>query len=110
MSENVQDISVSIGIAVLGSLAIAIYRRTMLGHLPDTLGDAARVSASDSLWAASAIAPDLPTRLIEEAKNALISGFNGAAVVSADSMLVLAVLAAFALRRNGTLGPTGERV
>lgn len=77
MSETVQDIGVSIGIAVLGSLAIAIYRRTVLDHLPDTLGEDARVAVSDSLWAASAIAPELPTGLIENAQIAFTAGFNG---------------------------------
>ncbi|MEM6354143.1 MAG: MFS transporter [Pseudomonadota bacterium] len=98
MSETVQDIGVSIGIAILGSLATAIYRRTMLDHLPDTLGDSARVAVSDSLWAASAIVPDLPPALIEEAAAAFTLGFNGAAVASATSMLVLTILAAAALR------------
>ena len=106
MSETVQDIGVSIGIAILGSLATAIYRRTMLDQLPDTLGDNARVAVSDSLWSASAIVPELPTVLIERAQAAFILGFNGAAFASAISMLVIAILAAAALRHVKPLVPS----
>ena len=104
MSETVQDLGVSLGIAVLGSLATAVYRRTMLDRLPDNLAKGAREAVSDSLWAASAIAPELPAGLIEEAQIAFIAGFNGAAVFSALSVTVLVVLAAVALRHVGTIG------
>ena len=104
MSETVQDLGVSLGIAVLGSLATAVYRRTMLDRLPDNLAKGAREAVSDSLWAASAIAPELPAGLIEEARIAFIAGFNGAAVFSALSVTVLVVLAAVALRHVGTIG------
>ena len=106
MSETVQDIGVSIGIAILGSLATAIYRHTMLDQLPDTLGENARVAVSDSLWAASAIVPELPTVLFERAQAAFILGFNGAAFASAISMLVIAILAAAALRHVKPLVPS----
>lgn len=108
MSETVQDIGVSLGIAILGSLATAIYRRTMLDHLPNTLSEDARVAVSDSLWAAAPLVPELPTGLIEEAQAAFTTGFNGAAVVSAISMMVLAILAAVALRHVGVLGQSDE--
>lgn len=49
MSETVQDIGVSIGIAVLGSLATAVYRRAMLDHMPDSLAENTREAVSDSL-------------------------------------------------------------
>ncbi|MEJ6394403.1 MFS transporter [Gymnodinialimonas sp. 2305UL16-5] len=106
MSETVQDIGVSIGIAILGSLATAIYRRTMHDHIPDTLGDTMRVAVSDSLWTASAMAPDLPTELIDQAQAAFTLGFNGAALASAISILVIAILAAVALRHGKPLGPS----
>lgn len=108
MSETVQDLGVSLGIAILGSLVTAIYRNTMLDRIPDTLGEEARVAVSDSLWAASTIAADLPTGLIEEAQNAFISGFNGAAIFSAVSVTILAVLAAVMLRHVEPLGPSDD--
>ena len=106
MSETVQDLGVSLGIAILGSLATAIYRRMMLDGLPENLTADARDAVSDSLWAASAIASDLPAGLIEEAQIAFVAGFHGAAVFSAISVTVLVVLAAVALRHVGTIGPS----
>ncbi len=110
MSETVQDVGISIGIAVLGSLATAVYRRAMLYHMPDNLADDKREAVSDSLWTASAIASDLPTRLIEEAQIAFTAGLNGSAIVSAISMTLLAILAAVTLRHVGALGQSGERL
>ncbi len=52
MSETVQDLGVSLGIAILGSLATAIYRQTMHDHIPAGLGPDVRGAVSDSLWGA----------------------------------------------------------
>ena len=109
MSETVQDLGVSLGIAILGSLATAIYRRTMLDHLPENLGEDARDAVSDSLWAASATASELPAGLIEQARTAFIAGFNGAATFSAISVAVLVILAATALRQVRTIGHGDEQ-
>ena len=109
MSETVQDLGVSLGIAILGSLATAIYRRTMLDRLPENLGEDARDAVSDSLWAASATASELPAGLIEQARTAFIAGFNGAAVFSAISVAVLVILAATALRQVRTIGHGDEQ-
>jgi MFS transporter, DHA2 family, multidrug resistance protein len=104
LSETVQDLGVSLGIAILGSLATAAYRHTMLGRMPTDLAGAAREAVSDSLWAASAIAPALPVGLIGEAQTAFIRGFNAAALFSAAGVTVLAILAAVALRHVRQLG------
>ena len=61
---------------------------------------------SDSLWAVSTIAVDLPAGLIEDAQNAFISGFNGAAIFSAISVTILGILAAVMLRHIEPLGPS----
>ena len=108
MSETVQDLGVSLGIAVLGSLATAIYRRTMLDRMPDNLAHDVREAVSDSLWATSAMAAELPAGLIEEAQIAFIAGFTGAAVFSAISVTVLVVLAAVALRHVRRIGQPDE--
>ncbi|WP_119165577.1 MFS transporter [Algihabitans albus] len=104
MSETVQDWGVSLGIAVLGSLATAIYRRTMLDRMPENLSEEAHEALGDSLWAASAIAPELHAGLIGEAQAAFIAGFNGAAIFGAAGVTLLAILAAVALRHVRTLG------
>ena len=109
MSETVQDLGISLGIAILGSLAKAIYRRIMVERVPDNLAYDAREAVNDSLWAASAVAAELPAGLIEDAKIAFIAVFNAAAVFSALSVTVLVVLAAVALRHIGTIGQANER-
>lgn len=109
MSETVQDIGVSLGIAILGSIATAIYRRTVLDSLPDALPQDIGVAVSDSLWTASAIAAELPAELLDDARTAFVMGFNGAAIFCAVSVSVLVVLAAVVLRHVGTIGQTDER-
>ncbi|SDP34770.1 MFS transporter [Phyllobacterium sp. OV277] len=103
MSETVQDLGVSLGIAVLGSLATAMYRKAMLDRIPESLGHAAREAVGDSLWAASSMASELPPGLIEEAQVAFTAGFNSAAIFSAVSVTILAILAAISLRHLGVI-------
>lgn len=103
MSETVQDLGVSLGIAVLGSLATAIYRRAMLDRMPDHLGHQAQEAVGDSLWAASSVASQLPVGLMEEAQAAFTAGFSTAAMFSAVSVSLLAILAAVSLRHIGVI-------
>ncbi|KQU86358.1 MFS transporter [Ensifer sp. Root31] len=103
MTETVQDLGISIGIAVLGSVSTAVYRHMMVIHTPESLSDEAREAVSDSLWAALAVEPELPLGLIADAQAAFTTGFNSASAVSAISVAVLAVLAAVALRHVGRL-------
>lgn len=99
MSETVQDLGVSLGIAMLGSLATAVYRLAMQDRMPDALSGHVREAVGDSLQAAAALAPELPGALLEEAQTAFIAGFNAAAAFSAAAVAILAVLAAVALRK-----------
>lgn len=106
MSETVQDLGVSLGIAVLGSIATA---RAVLDHIPETLGREAHEAVADSLWAASSVASELPPGLMEEAQAAFIAGFSSAAVFSAVSVSILAVLAAVSLRHVGIIDGSESR-
>lgn len=108
MSETVQDLGVSLGIALLGSLATAVYRRSIHEVMPGSLSDAANEAVSDSLWSAASIASDLPEGLMEEARTAFINGFSSAAIFSAVSVSILAILAAIALRKVGELDSEPE--
>lgn len=101
MSETVQDLGVSLGIAVLGSLATVFYRGQMLDRIPEGLSAQTREAVGDSLWAASSVASDLPPGLIGDAQAAFTAGFSIAAAVSAAGVAILAVLAAVSLRRVG---------
>lgn len=103
MSETVQDLGVSLGVAVLGSLTTAIYRRSMLDRIPEGLGHETREAVGDSLWAASSVASQLPAGLMAEAEAAFVAGFGSAAMFSAVSVSILAVLAAVSLRHIGVI-------
>jgi DHA2 family multidrug resistance protein-like MFS transporter len=104
MSETVQDLGVSLGIAILGSLATALYRGQMRERIPEGLDAQTRDAVADSLWATYSVAADLPSGLMEEAQAAFMAGFSVAAMVSAAGVSVLAVLAAVLLRRVGVIG------
>lgn len=104
LSETVQDLGISLGIAILGSLATAIYRSAILDRIPAGLSDDVRGAVADSLWAASAAGPSLPAGLIMEAQAAFMAGFSSAAMVSAAGVCILAVLAAVLLRAVGVVG------
>lgn len=103
MSETVQELGASLGIALLGSITTAIYRQTMQDRLPDGLSPEVQASVGDSLWAASAMAQRLPDGLLEDAQSSFIAGFNTAAAFSAATIAILAVLAGVALRKIPTL-------
>ena len=79
----------------------------MLDRIPGAIGEEARLAGSDSLWAASTIAADLPAGLIEDAQNTFISGFKGAAI-GAVNVTILAILAAAMLRHIERLGPSAD--
>lgn len=108
MTETVQDLGISLGIAVLGSVSSAVYRHMIALRTPEGLSEGPREAVSDSLWAALAVQTELPAGLIEDAQAAFTTGFNGASAVSAITVAVLAILAAVALRHVEKLGQSSE--
>ncbi len=98
MTEMVQDLGISFGIALLGSIAGTIYQRTITPLFAGDLPAGARDAVADSLWAASASASEVPADLIAHAQAAFVAGLQGAALFSAASVGVLAVISAIALR------------
>ena len=108
MTESMQDLGISLGVAVLGSISTAIYRHSVALSTPDDLGAAADAAFSGSLWGALAVLTELPAGLIENARAALTAGLSSAAIRSAIAVTILAVLAAVALRHIKKLGPSSE--
>lgn len=105
MTEMVQDLGISLGIALLGSIANAVYHRSMLSHLPSHLEQGTREAVVDSLWAASPVASELPVGLMAQTQAAFMAGLHSAAMFSAASVAVLTVLSAVALRHVGLTTP-----
>lgn len=108
MSETVQELGLALGVAILGSLATAVYR----GHVDDgipvgTPADAAD-AARDSLAGAASSADRMPAGWLDQAREAATSGLNVAMLAAAVSTLILAFLSAVALRHVGTIGGDEE--
>lgn len=98
MSETVQELGLAVGIAILGSLATAVYRSYMTDQAPATASASIQFAVSDSLAASISVAHALPVGVLEQAQAAFMAGFNVAAAVSAVGIACLAVLAAVKLR------------
>lgn len=103
MTETVQDLGISLGIAVLGSISTTVYRQIMLADMPASVSAEASAAVNDNLWAALSVAQQSPSGLLEEAQAAFTTGFNIASTVSALRVLALAALSGFALQHVGKL-------
>lgn len=107
ISETSLELAHALGIAVIGSVAAAVYRAVAADILPASLPLEALAAGRDSLFAAAAVAEDLPGReamaLLEAARAAFVSGLHATAAIGAVLMAVLTVLAV-TLLRHATAG------
>jgi DHA2 family multidrug resistance protein-like MFS transporter len=98
LSETSSELGISLGVAVLGSVGVAVYRGHIAGHVPAGVPSA----AGDTLVGATAAAARLPAgvgdQLLDAARAAFSSGFAVAAAVTAPVLLVLALLSVVLLR------------
>lgn len=109
MSEMVQELGVALGVAVLGSLASAVYRGLVRDRIPADLPEDVSLAVGESLWAAVSVVDRLPGGVLEEAREAFTRGFNVTAGIGALGIAVLAILSATALRHVGAVGAVGRR-
>ncbi|MGH3875448.1 MAG: MFS transporter [Actinophytocola sp.] len=109
LSTTANDLGISLGVALLGSIGIAAYRSEIDGTLPSGLPAEAAASAKDSMdgavAAAGALPADLSAAVLEPARAAFTSGLNLAAIVAAVIAAAGAILAAVRLRH---VPPTGS--
>jgi len=105
IAETSTEFGGALGIAVLGSLVTAIYRRVIAGSLPIDIPAEAALAAEDTLGGALATATRLPGRLgaelIEAAREAFAQAFQVSAAICAIAVLAAALLSITALRRIG---------
>ncbi|WP_283135080.1 MFS transporter [Rhizohabitans arisaemae] len=102
MSEMVQELGLALGVATLGSLAGAVYRARIDDRIPAGVPAEIVTATRDSLSGASSVASRLPDGLLEQAKDAFLSGLHLAAFAGAVCIAILAALSAIALRDVGT--------
>ncbi|MFE7745339.1 MFS transporter [Nocardia sp. NPDC057455] len=98
VSETAYETGIALGVAILGSVVMAIFRNGLdLSHVPGDQADA----ASESLGAATAFARELPeaagNAFLASVHDSFVSGIHFAAI-GTTSILLTAALVAFRLR------------
>jgi DHA2 family multidrug resistance protein-like MFS transporter len=101
LSETAAELGGALGIAILGSIGAAVYRREVADQVPAGVPADAADAARDTLGGALGAAEELPGRLLDAATDAFAQGFQVAAVVSAILMAALAAVALRVLRSAG---------
>ncbi|GGZ36957.1 MFS transporter [Streptomyces inusitatus] len=108
VSESGAELGLSLGMALLGSLGLAVYRRQLSDNAPAGVDDAALSDAQQTVGSAVSAAEDLPepasSGLVDAARDAFTDGLATAAGVSAALLLATAALAAVMLRGVSTVG------
>ena len=107
ISETCSELGGALGIAILGSIGTAIYRRAMAGSVIDGIPHDAAVAARDTLGGAVAAAGQLPgvgAALLDMARKAFTHGLQVTAMTSAFVVLGMAVLVV-AAELNGRAVP-----
>jgi DHA2 family multidrug resistance protein-like MFS transporter len=111
ISETSAEFGGALGIAVFGSIGIAVYRAAMAGAIPAGVPPDVAQAATATLGGTVAIADQLPARLGAEltgaGRAAFVQGLRLCAAISAAGSLGLAIFAALLLRgpRPGSDSP-----
>jgi MFS transporter, DHA2 family, multidrug resistance protein len=103
LSETGAELGGALGIAVLGSIGVAVYRGQVADEVPAGVSAADSEAARDTLGGAVDVADHLPDQvgspLLDSARDAFTQGLQVVGVTSAAIALVMAALAALLLRR-----------
>ena len=106
ISETSAELGGALGIALLGSIGVAIYRGRLSPGLLDGLPDQAATAARDTLGGAVGVASGLPAgtadQLLAVARTAFVDGMHVAAGIAGVIGLGLAVFAFVSLRDRET--------
>jgi DHA2 family multidrug resistance protein-like MFS transporter len=112
ISETGAEFGGALGIAILGSIGIAVYRDRLADAVPSAVPPEQADIARDTLGGATEVAGQLPdpvgAALLETAQAAFIEGLEVTAIVGAVVMAALAVLVGIVLRRLGEPDPEPE--
>ena len=104
LSETCAEFGGAIGIAVFGSIGVAVYRTLMADAIPagvaPDVAEAARATLGGALAAAEHLRPEAATAMTESARAAFTRALQVCAMISAVGSAVLAVFAAVALQRE----------
>ncbi|PZG07481.1 MFS transporter, partial [Nonomuraea aridisoli] len=102
LATTCSDLGISLGIAIIGSIAAAVYRAqaatTLPGGLPPDAAAASRDSLDGAVTAAQTLPGELAAAVLAPARAAFTGGLNTTAVIAA---VIAAGAAVLALRRLG---------
>ena len=105
ISETAAELGGALGIAILGSIGVAIYRGELAERLPAAIPAEVAAIARDTLGSAVAAAGQLPDQLgaalLEIAREAFVRGMQLSSAIAAVVAVGLALLAVVALRSQG---------
>jgi len=115
ISETAAELGGALGIAILGSVGVAIYRSQLAAGLPAGVPTEAADAAKDTLGGAVVVSSTLPpaqgAAVFDAAANAFVTGLQVVSAVATLIAVVIAVVSWFALRVSpvdGTVGPDGD--
>jgi len=102
ISETGAELGGALGIAILGSVGVAIYRGELADRLPAAVPAEAAAAARDTLGSAVAVAGELPGQLgavvLQTAREAFVEGMRISSGIAAVVAVGLAILALVMLR------------
>ena len=102
ISETGAELGGALGISILGSIGVSIYRTDVANGLPSAVPSDAALVARDTLGGAVGVAEQLPGQLgsavLEVARDAFLQGMQVAAGISAIVATAVAIVAVVALR------------
>jgi DHA2 family multidrug resistance protein-like MFS transporter len=103
MSETSAELGGALGIALFGSIGVALYRMAMTSRIPASLpageAEAARSTLGGAVAAASQLPADQAQVLIDAGRSAFLSALQLCAAISVVGSLVLAIFVARTLGR-----------
>jgi MFS transporter, DHA2 family, multidrug resistance protein len=114
ISETGAELGGALGIAVLGSIGVAVYRSQMADTVHEGVTPETAEQAKDTLGGATRAVDGLPGNLgeplLHAAQQAFTQGFRVAALTGAAVAVATAVVAGLLLRRTGPASPLEDPV
>ena len=102
ISETAIELGGALGISILGSIGVAIYRSEVARSIPASIPADAVAAARDTLGGATGVAAALPdglaATLLDVARNAFVHGMQVVAAISLVVAVAVAILAVVTLR------------
>ena len=111
ISETAAELGGALGIAVLGTIGVAIYRGGLAGlpaGVPADAAEAARDTLGGAVTAAAGLPEATAAALLDTARTAFVAGLQLTSAVAAVIAAVIAVVAARALREPAPTEPASE--